>query len=330
MNRPTGLTARFTTWFTVVWLCLPFVATAGDNPNPEAQRPPKSQRRPQPRHRFTVATYNVENLLDVFDDPYSLDEQSPVKPRVKIEKIAQAIGQLDADIVVLQEVEHEGLLRAIVHDLLGGKGYEYMAVEPTNSYYGANLGVISRFPIVTLTSHRQLDLTLPNQKRTWRFARDLLRVVVELAPDQRLDLFVVHFKHGQDPRSRLWRRAEAKATDQIVRAVLQDDPNVWLLLAGDFNDTPESETLSTVLDHEGGSPSSLVDLHATIKPSRRVTALEKRRRNTVDYLLASPALVERLVAGSARVLGDADVLSGSDHAPVVATFEWDTTTGDER
>ncbi len=310
MKRRSNHTVRRQIFF-VIGLCL--------CSNLRAQGP-SNQDRPGPQ-RLTVATYNVQNLLDVFDDPYTLDEKSPVKPREKIEKLAKVIRSLDADVIAVQEVEHEGLLRVLVHDLLGGMGYGYTAVEPTNSYHGANLGVISRLPILSLTSHRQLDLELPGETRVWRFARDLLRVRVKVTDERSLDLFIVHFKHGDDARSKQWREAEARATKRIVSRAMRGDPGAWMLVVGDFNDTPGSQILHSFLQPPDGLAGWLTDLHAGLKRSKRTTFLAPPRRGqTIDYILASPALVEGFVSGSGKAAFDPASLTGSDHAPVVATF----------
>lgn len=276
---------------------------------------------PAASNRLTVATFNVENMLDVFDDPYSLDEKTRVKPRQEVEQVAGAILTTRADVVALQEVEHEGMLRVMVHDLLADAGYENIAVMPTNSDYGANLGVISRYPILSLTSHRMMDLRIPPDPRVRRFARDLLQVRIQITPARTLDLFIVHFKSGRDPESALWRLAEATASRRVILEALERDPEAWVLLAGDCNDTPRSATLRTLLQTPRDQSSLLIDVHAPPRADGRSTGVTPDRLSTIDYLLASPAMARCLVPRSARIVRASDHRQlGSDHAPVVATF----------
>ena len=281
------------------------------------------------RGQVTVMTYNVNNMYDVFDDPYTEDEGTPVKPRAQVELIASLIAKLSPDVVAFEELENEGILKAMVHEMLPDAGYQYVAAMPTNSGRGGNLGLISRLPIVSLTSHRFTNLTLENdpQKRTWRFARDLLRARIQVTADQTLDLYIVHFKSrrdfGTDTKSRSWRLAEALAARRIIDQERQRHPDRWVLLVGDLNDTPGSKTLDALSAPVQQPPAvaPLVDLHAQLQSDARVTYLRQAYRSTVDYMLASPALAQHVVPGSARAINDDPLLGGSDHAPVVATFD---------
>ena len=45
---------------------------------------------PRPK-TITIATYNLYNMFDVYDDPYSADEGTRVKPRAEIENVAQTL-----------------------------------------------------------------------------------------------------------------------------------------------------------------------------------------------------------------------------------------------
>ena len=226
--------------------------------------------------------------------------------------------------IALQEVENEAVLRTLVRKHLRDMGYRYVLVEPTNSRYGLHLGVLSRKPIVTVTSHRLIDLpTPPHLVR--RFARDLLQVCIQVSPANMLDLFVAHFKSqydsSQDPGSEQWRCAEATATWHRIRQTLHGDVGPqWVIVAGDLNDTPQSQVLQILLqDSKTGFP-LLIDLHRHLPRSKRITYLRKRHRHTLDYLLASPSLARRVVAESAKVLTYPGLSNASDHAPVVATF----------
>ena len=274
-----------------------------------------------------IMTYNLNNMHDVFDDPYSNDEGTRVKSRHEINLIARLIKKVNPDVAAFQEVENEGVLRAVVDQEFLDEGYRYIAVMATNSGRGANLGLISRLPILSFTSHRFTKLGVKNEPGQWRYARDLLRVRLAAMPDKPIDLYIVHFKSKRDsesdPESSRWRLAEAHGTRRIIDEARSDSPNDWTLLVGDFNDTPDSLTIAALLapQSQNGGLKPLIDLHRSVPPKDRITYLRRPYHDTVDYILASPRLASRVVSSSARVLADARLLGGSDHAPVVVTFD---------
>lgn len=265
---------------------------------------------------LVLAAYNAENLFDVFDDPYTEDQDTQVKPRTEVEAIARVLRQLDADVIAFSEIENRGVLEALVAEMLGDMGYRYIAVNTTNSGRGINLGVVSRLPIDAVTSYRHRELTLPGEETTWRFARDLMHVRVSLPHGEPMEIFAVHFKSKRDsagdPDSAKWRLAEATEAASIITNVMQQHPDRWVAMLGDFNDTPGSPPIDTLLD------AGLIDAHAALPSARRVTYLRQPYRSTIDYLLVNPPMRQAMV--SATVPTNPALLEGSDHAPVIATF----------
>jgi len=288
--------------------------------------------------RVTVAAYNLENAFDVFDDPYTDDEGTDVKQRWALEAIAKSLVKIDADVVVFSELENEGVLRGMVTQFLADKGYEYISVTRTNSGRGINLGVISRLPIHAITSYRWQTLTHPDAPgRTWRFARDLMRVDVELPGQRLMHVYAVHFKSNSDsagdPNSSLWRTAEAMRTKQIIRELVAQEPDALAVVAGDFNSNyetrPEQDrpwpAIAHLLEPEPTGERLLTDLHAGLSDEARVTIPGDGSYPpaTFDYILATPAMAQRFVKGSAGVVQDPQLTAGSDHYPVYASFRLD-------
>jgi len=274
--------------------------------------------------QLRVACYNVENWFDVFDDPYANDESTDVKTRAELVQIAAAIRELDADVVGFCELESEGALKGFVRELLPDMGYEYVAVSRTNSGRGIHIGIISRKPIVSVTSYRFQTLSFPGADRTWKFARDVPRFVIQASEDVQVHCFMVHFKSkrdsSNDPNSNKWRRAEATRLWQIIDSLYEKNPETPVILMGDLNDTPETVTLQ-VLQTPGvtGKP-ALVDITKGMPEEDRITYLREPYRSQIDYILTSPNLAENVVADSITILKDKQLLAGSDHAPVAATF----------
>lgn len=273
---------------------------------------------------LTIATYNFENFTDVFDDPYTTDEDTPVKARADIEGLAKRLREINADVVGVTEIENEGVLRAMVGEFLPDLNYQYFMVLPGNSNRGVGVGIMSRKPILSMTSYRYLDLKLPDEARVWRFGRDLLRVTVQATEEKTVDIFVVHFKSRRssagDANSEKWRLAEATMTRKIVGEILTRDAGAMVAVVGDFNDTPESPAMKLFTENAGGDGVKLLDVHASLPPDQRITYLNAPYRSTIDYILTSPSLGARLIAGSEKVYNTGET-TGTDHAAIVAAFE---------
>jgi endonuclease/exonuclease/phosphatase family metal-dependent hydrolase len=287
---------------------------------------------------ISIGAYNVENFFDVFDDPYTGDEGSRVKSRSDIITIARAVKRLDADVLAFQELENEHLLQAMIDEFLPDMGYQYVAAQRTNSGRGINLGVISRFPITELRSYRMQTLTHPDAPgREWRFARDIMRIGIDAGLDRPIHVFNVHLKSNRDgpddPNSRLYRTAEAMRLKQIIADEVAADPGFLGVATGDFNSNYETRpeqprpwpAMAHLRETEPGETPLLTDVHEPLSDRQRVTIPGSGRYPpaTFDYVLVTPALAERYVEGSAKIISQSELTEGSDHYPLSATFRLD-------
>jgi endonuclease/exonuclease/phosphatase family metal-dependent hydrolase len=284
----------------------------------------------------TVMSYNVENMFDVFDDPYTDDDGTDVKQRSEIAMIAKAIAFADADVVVFQELENEYLLQGMVETFLADKGYDYIACQRTNSGRGINLGVISRLPIKSLTSHRFKTLTHPDAPdKNWKFARDAMQITLDV-DGKALHLFNVHLKSNSsrdgDVNSKLWRTSEAMGLKSLIREIVKEDADALVVAMGDFNSNietrPEQDRPWPATEYlrkpETDGMQLLNDAHNEIESyDDRITIPGSGRYPAAifDYIYASPKLHTMLVKGSAKVINQSSLTSGSDHYPVYATYD---------
>jgi endonuclease/exonuclease/phosphatase family metal-dependent hydrolase len=273
-----------------------------------------------------IASYNIENAFDVFDDPYTRDEGTDVKLRWEIEMIADVLKEIDADVVGFQEVENEAVLQAMVDEYLPGMGYDYVTVPMTNDSRGIKVGIISRLPILSVTSYRWQTFTHPNADRTWRFARDLFHAKLQAPDGEVLNVFVVHLKskgsRDGDPQSVMWRSSEAVRIHEIIGKLIVSNPDELVVLMGDFNSKPGEPGVSAILAPKPNGQPLLSDSHADIPMQDRTTYPSERFPNSViDFIFTSPAMTARLIPGSATIFSDLELTKGSDHLPIVAEFD---------
>ena len=153
-----------------------------------------------------IATYNLKNLF--------LNGEGVTKPVAEVRPLRRMLEQVNADVLLLQEVGSLASLRALNEGL--PQAYAYADLVMGNSDRSIHLGVLSRYP-VQLVSHRDAALLdeqgaplheFANEAAASRgvltpltFSRDLLRVDV-LQYALPLSIFVVHLKSRTN---RLWR-----------------------------------------------------------------------------------------------------------------------------
>ncbi len=270
------------------------------------------------RPTFVVATYNVKNLFDRHDDPYTWDERTiPVpKPMDEVRALADVIRVIDADILALQEVESRGVLRRFRNGLLKDLRYGPPVHYEGNDMRGIDVAVLTGFTVGPVTSYRHLVFERENGEEG-RFSRDLLRVRVYPRPDFWFDLYVVHFKSGSKKEDRIKREAEARAAREILDRELEQDSRYRFLIVGDFNDKRESGTIGII---EGTGDTKLSCLTDEVESDDLDTFFRDSRKARFDYMFCSPSMYENYVEGSVRVMRGDEAERASDHRPVVASF----------
>jgi predicted extracellular nuclease len=282
--------------------------------------PPRSEPKPRPfSGTVTIASYNVLNFFDEYDDPYHEDESTPPKPKEELEKLAVSIRALDADVLAMQEVENRGYLERFVRAMLGDMGYEHLVCFEGNDQRGIQCAVLSRLPVGPVTSHRFLrfDSNGKGPVGDLYFRRDVLQVSIEEPDAPAFCVFVVHLKSKRDgDATETYRVAEARAARRILDGDLRKDKDALFVICGDFNDTWTSPTLKAL---RGEGPNALADFLSDVP--KDVVSFNKEPKGMIDFMLASPAMAKRYVPKSYRIVPGGIESTGSDHNPVTAKFE---------
>ncbi len=286
-----------------------------------------------------VATWNLEHFVDRHDNPYG-DAGRENRPsdtlERRIDRVAAALKQMDADLVVLQETESEAFLQQIARSRLDDLGYRFATSTESPSWY-MNVVLLSRYPLGVVRNYADVVTPVEGQRadngepaaqsltnhRLWM-------ADVRMGPDATWSLVGAHLKAGRDTRDRGWRLGQIRFLHAEVARLTDNRPDAPVLVAGDLNARPDSPELRLLLnDPDRPAPDSL----QTGETPRRVQftdPLADRPTPThpsddpsrqLDYLLPNTALADRLVDGSVRVarpLPPDSMAATSDHLPVVA------------
>ncbi len=266
-----------------------------------------------------VAGYNILNLFDEHDDPYKEDEGTPAKPRAELERLAESIRALNADVIAVEEVENRFYLERFVNVFLPEMGYRDVVLFEGNDGRGIDVGLISRIPVGAVRSHRHLRFPGHSGGEA-RFNRDVLAVTLEPKDADPFDIWVVHLKSNSGGREAAEpiRLAEARELRRLLDEELTENPEARFIVTGDFNDTPESETIKTIV---GAGTNALWSAGGDLNDPDAVSYNRGEYRSVIDFILCSPAMQKEYVKGSFQIPQGAVETTGSDHNPIKATFK---------
>lgn len=257
--------------------------------------------------KLRIATWNIHKGV------------SALGRRPRVHGIKQALSNIAADIVFLQEVQGRHDLLAIKHASWPSQSqHEFLASDSQHSAYGKNAiydhghhgnALISSYPIAAVRNHDVSDHAFES--------RGILHCVVTI-DSHLIHCYVVHLGLFAGSRSR--------QTEALIHAVTSSaPPDAPLLIAGDFNDW--TNALSDMLRNSLGV-SEVFDRQLSTSHFgsylRRLAGRGPRKAPARTFPAAMPMLkLDRIYVRGFDVL-DARVLHGaswarlSDHAPIIA------------
>jgi endonuclease/exonuclease/phosphatase family metal-dependent hydrolase len=255
-----------------------------------------------------VATWNVKDFFDSRDDPKKDDDVFPeAQVARKVEQIASVLREIDADVVLLQEVENVELLNrlaAAVAPLRYGAWLREGA-DPR----GIDVALLARTRLLRYDGHlRDLD-----SRGVPLWSRDLVEAHLDVG-GRHLVLLGSHLKSKRISRSDDRRREQAERMRVVADEVRARWPSALVVIGGDLNDDADSWSLAPLLED-----GSWEDLGARLPDDAAWTWSARSARSRIDYLIVPEAQGARV--RSVSVWSSPGVMQVSDHRPVVATIE---------
>ena len=226
---------------------------------------------------------------------YNIHHAEGVDGKLDVPRIAQVILSVDPDLVALQEVDKNTIRTGKVN-----QDIELSRLTKMNCVFGSNItfqggqygnAILSKFPII-----KNKNFLLPNVDSGEQ--RGLLQSQIQISNKENVLFFSTHLDHRRSDRERL---ASAKAINQII-SLGNKSPAI---LAGDFNDVPDSPTLKEL---------GKVWLRSNKKILRTIPASKPSRQ--IDYIFVQPK--ERWKIIESQVL-DEDI--ASDHRAIFSIIE---------
>lgn len=260
---------------------------------------------------FTVASYNVQNLFDSTNQGNEYEDYilgthnwNSQMAAIKLNHTAEAICDINSDIIGLQEIENKQVLRLLVAKLSSSCGLRYTHSAITNKPTSAvQVALLSKYPII---SSHEIVIT-PNGR-----GRNILHSVLNV-DGKRLSIFVNHWKS----KAKNGKESARVKSATILANYIKNIKNEYIIL-GDLNSRyNESEMIETKLNDTNGrtaindvmktsvngrlidksmlkmvSNDSHINLWSEVTPSKRWNHEFYGEKNTLDHILLPKSLFD--------------------------------------
>lgn len=229
------------------------------------------------RH-YSFAFYNLENLFDTIDDPKTLDDDftefserkwNKKRFRKKIKKLGSVIQQIGYEdigfppaIVGVAEVENSYVLEQLVASkFLQQKNYGVLHFDSPDER-GIDTGLLYRKDYVTVLNAQAHQVLLNNEHGERDYTRDILCAHLEIEGHP----FYVLVNHWPSRRAGAEltaprRMAVAQRNLEIVETIKRKNPEARIVIMGDFNDDPKSESVQHLVASGLYNPMELLLTH---------------------------------------------------------------------
>ncbi|MBS1561832.1 MAG: endonuclease/exonuclease/phosphatase family protein [Bacteroidetes bacterium] len=255
----------------------------------------------------TIGTFNMEWLGDGVGDTKKRTDADYLR-------IADIIEKTGADVIGIQEVENEAALKKVLRYLDGWKGVVGTTAREQN------VGVLWRSSVSVNVEGEYMPVAIVPGRNRPGF------VVNCTKGDLSWKMMVVHLKST----SRYDSTSEMREESRRVRAHQVDVITAWsdsllnvameqnVMVVGDFNDFPQRANSPTL--------TSLVQSSNMKFVTDGVKSCKEKNFVTIDHVVVSPSILQRLIKGTERTENfraflsaeDADMVS--DHCPVIVRF----------
>ena len=208
-----------------------------------------------------LATYNLNNYLVMNRMVRGEWRKSYPKPEFEKAAIRKVIRQVMPDVLAIQEIGPHSFLKELKADL-AQEGIVYShSVHMKGEDPIRHLAVLAKIAPIEVVRHK--DLAINYQNRNMFVKRGMLELAFSSPEGGIFKLFVVHLKSRRtdiksDPQSRQRRTLEAEVCrNRIVERTFGMGITDFII-AGDFNDHPESAPLRRFYNRGGLEIGTLV------------------------------------------------------------------------
>ncbi|EDM45504.1 hypothetical protein SCB49_06842 [unidentified eubacterium SCB49] len=225
--------------------------------------------------RYTIAFYNLENLFDTVNDPKKMDETftprgaarwNEQKLEAKVQMLGAVIptiGQADnpfAPVLIgVAEVENATVLKQLVKvEPLKDLGYSFVHFDSPDER-GIDTALLYRSSFFKVIESKAVHVLIETEKGHPDLTRDILHVVGELE-GQRVHVLVNHWpsKRAGEKETAYKRMEVANQNRAVITEIKKTEPDARIIIMGDFNDDPQSDSISQLVGTDFYNPMELL------------------------------------------------------------------------
>jgi predicted extracellular nuclease len=211
-------------------------------------------------NHFSIGFYNLENLFDTVDDPNTLDDDftefseknwNEKRFRKKIKKLGRVISNIGYQdikhppvLLGVAEVENAAVLDALVTSkFLKKKSYDFVHFDSLDER-GIDTALLYRKDYFSVIRKETFTVYLTQESGERDYTRDIL-YVHGLLEDQPLHILVNHWpSRGKGTKETEHKRiTAAERILQIIEGIYKEEKDPRVVIMGDFNDDPHSESI---------------------------------------------------------------------------------------
>lgn len=218
--------------------------------------------------KHTIAFYNIENLFDTVDDKNTHDDDflpdgkkrwTTERYKKKIKKISRVISQIGEDntkqppaIIGLAEVEN----RNVVKDVIEGKylkPYNYDIVHYDSlDERGIDVALIYNTDVFKVSHSETFSVYLEKENGKQDYTRDVLLVTGQLNGED-VHFIVNHWSSRREGEKETEHKriAASETVNKITEILNKKYRTPKIIVMGDFNDTPQSNSLLNIENKSG-------------------------------------------------------------------------------
>ena len=277
---------------------------------------------------FTIATYNVENYLDLKTD------SREVKPTEARAKVVSNIAEMKPDVIGFQEMGSTNAFLELRASLKAA-GQDYPHWEHVSGWdTNIHVALLSKFPITARRPHTSESYLLNG--RRLHVSRGFLEADIRTPSGYSFTVFVAHLKSRRqvaEADESEMRVQEAHILRGKIDARMKANPRGNLVVIGDLNDTKATKSTRAIIGRGNGA---LIDTRPAERNGDSVKPKNPRwdpsnitwthfygkedSYSRIDYILVNRAMAAEWNKEGTYVFTTANWGLASDHRPIIAEF----------